>query len=469
MFKLKIQKFAQIENSEIEVKPFTIFFGESNTNKSYTLFAIYHLFNIIFSQKHREKIVQKINIFKHKKKGFPPGYPPDAEKHIPPFSIFTFDQASLENAINEELKNTLPAFFEYSLSLKIEDVALSFSFDKLKEKQQIQIYYQSSSHFVIFVDNKKIQFLKLLGEISLNPKKQQKKSLEIFDYPTNLSEEQKVLLEALPEVFEYLLVNDFLTKTIYFLPPARGSILDLQFALLKFMAEEFPVTGLLKEFIKTFTQILPIGIFEPPETEEWKEISSLIDEIFQGKFYFDRATNQIVYDRAGGKIPVTAAASSIKELMPLYYILKKGGNIQSKRIFIEEPEAHLHPALQIKVAYLLSFIVKHGGNVFLTTHSDYFVAAISNLIKLWHIKKLNPEKAKDLMKKYGIKEEYLVDPDNIRVYYFKKVDEQKVIVERIKINEYGITPASFQDTMNYIADMTDELHYELFNLLERES
>ena len=43
------------------------------------------------------------------------------------------------------------------------------------------------------------------------------------------------------------------------------------------------------------------------------------------------------------------------------------------------------------------------------------------------------------------------------------------VLEKVKINEYGITPASFQDTMNYIADMTDELHYELFNLLERES
>ena len=469
MFKLKIQKFAQIENSKIEVKPFTILFGESNTNKSYTLFAVYHLFNIIFSQKHREKIVQKINIFKHKEKDFSAGYPSDAEHHMPPFSIFTFDQDSLEKAINEEFKNTLSAFFEYLLSLKIEDVAISFSFDKLEEKQQIQIYYQSSSNFIISIDNKKLQVVELTSEIALNSKKLKEKSLEIIKYSKNLSEEQKVLLKALPKVFEYLLSNNFLTKTIYFLPPARGSILDLQFALLKFMAEEFPVTGLLKEFIKTFTKILPIGIFEPPETEEWKEISSLIDEIFQGKFYFDRATNQIVYDRTGGKIPVTAAASSIKELMPLYYILKKGGNIERKRIFIEEPEAHLHPALQIKVAYLLSFIVKYGGNVFLTTHSDYFIAAINNLIKLWHIKELNPKKAKELMKKYGIKEEYLVNPEDIGVYYFKKVDEQKVIVEKVKINEYGITPASFQDTMNYIADMTDELHYELFNLLKGES
>jgi len=467
VFKLKIQKFAQIENSEIEVKPFTILFGESNTNKSYTLFAIYHLFNIVFSQKHREKIVPKINIFKHKEKGFPAG--PDAEKHMPPFSIFTFDQASLENVINEELKNTLPAFFEYLLSLKIEDVTLSFSFDKSKEKQQIQIYYQSPSYFEICVDDKKIRIAKAVMEVVLNFKKQEEKPLENTKYPKNLSEEQKVLLEALPAIFECLLTNDFSNKFLYFLPPARGSILDFQFALLKFMAEGFPVTGLLKEFIKTFTQILPIGIFEPPETDEWKKISSLIDEIFQGKFYFDRATSQIVYDRTGGKIPVTAAASSIKELMPLYYILKKGGNIQSKRIFIEEPEAHLHPTLQIKVAYLLSFIVKYGGNVFLTTHSDYFIAAINNLIKLWHIKELNSEKAKELMKKYGIKEEYLVNPEDIGVYYFKKVDEQKVIVEKVKINEYGITPASFQDTMNYIADMTDELHYELFNLLKGES
>ena len=47
MIKLRIEKLAQIEDSEIEVKPFTIFFGESNTNKSYSLFALYYLYKLI--------------------------------------------------------------------------------------------------------------------------------------------------------------------------------------------------------------------------------------------------------------------------------------------------------------------------------------------------------------------------------------------------------------------------------------
>ena len=116
------------------------------------------------------------------------------------------------------------------------------------------------------------------------------------------------------------------------------------------------------------------------------------------------------------------------------------------------------------MAYLLSSVVKHGGNIFLTTHSDYFIGALNNLIKLWNIKELNPELANSLMEKYSIREEYLVSPEDIAVYLFKKCENHKVKVERINIGRYGIPLASFRDAFRKLADMTEELHYELFNL-----
>jgi len=47
MFILKIKKLGSLADSEIEVKPFTLFFGENNLNKSYTLALIYLIGKIL--------------------------------------------------------------------------------------------------------------------------------------------------------------------------------------------------------------------------------------------------------------------------------------------------------------------------------------------------------------------------------------------------------------------------------------
>ena len=48
---------------------------------------------------------------------------------------------------------------------------------------------------------------------------------------------------------------------------------------------------------------------------------------------------------------------------------------------IDEPEAHLHPEMQIEIAQLLVDLVSKGLAITLTTHSDYFVEEINNAIR----------------------------------------------------------------------------------------
>jgi len=462
--KLKIKRLAQIEDSEIEVKPFTIFFGESNTNKSYTLFALYSL-NMLKTpdSEEIEKILKDIKILSREESTYPSFYPKDVREHIPPFGRITVDASSMITLLKENFRKNIPEFFKYLISTSMDSLDVEL---EIEEIPPVDIYYHSSENFIICIENEALGLQTIKARIT--PIVSGEEYLPVTEIPNagnSKTIEEEILYEAIPYIYRYLATGDFYPR-YHLLPPARGSFFDIQFSLLKLLAEDtlkYPITGLVREFIKTLP--LPLGGYEFPESDERKKIEELLTDISGGNFSYNRATGQLIYSTPSGEIPLSAASSSVKELAPLYFILKTGG-FKEKKIFIEEPEAHLHPSLQIKVAYLLSSVVKMGGKVFLTTHSDYFMGALNNLIKLWNIRKLNPELANSLMKKYDIKEEYLVSPQDIAVYLFKRCENHRVKVERINIGRYGIPLVSFRDTFKTLASMTEELHYELFNLEE---
>jgi predicted ATPase len=112
-------------------------------------------------------------------------------------------------------------------------------------------------------------------------------------------------------------------------------------------------------------------------------------------------------------------------------------------ICIEEPEAHLHPELQRSAALLLSYIVNQGGFIQVTTHSDFFVNQVNNLLKLHFIKIKEPNQFKTALKETGIREEFVLDPDDIGAYYFEKIKDY-VQARKLEVSENGMTPDSFK-------------------------
>lgn len=62
---------------------------------------------------------------------------------------------------------------------------------------------------------------------------------------------------------------------------------------------------------------------------------------------------------------------------PLLLVLKSGINFNA--MIIEEPEAHLHPELQQKMARLLINMMNLGIPVWITTHSDTILQHINNM------------------------------------------------------------------------------------------
>ncbi len=80
-------------------------------------------------------------------------------------------------------------------------------------------------------------------------------------------------------------------------------------------------------------------------------------------------------------LPLTRTSSMISELAPVVLYLRylvRPNDV----LIIEEPESHLHPAMQAAFARELARLVRSGVRVVLTTHSEWMLEALANLVRL---------------------------------------------------------------------------------------
>lgn len=81
----------------------------------------------------------------------------------------------------------------------------------------------------------------------------------------------------------------------------------------------------------------------------------------------------------GETLPMPIAPSGARESATIVASLVNKG--EPRLIIVEEPEAHLHPRAQVLLADLVAWAVRENEKwVIATTHSDYFVYEINNLI-----------------------------------------------------------------------------------------
>ena len=146
-------------------------------------------------------------------------------------------------------------------------------------------------------------------------------------------------------------------------------------------------------------------------------------------------------------IPLHAASSSVRGLSDLYFFLKHAAE-RNHLLVIEEPESHLDTTNQIRSARLLARCVGVGLRVLVTTHSDYVIKEVNNLIML-----SRPFADKDAVVrrlKYGPKD--ALDPESIRAY----VAENNTLT-RCTVDPYGIEMPMFDRTIDRINNVANEL------------
>ncbi len=83
--------------------------------------------------------------------------------------------------------------------------------------------------------------------------------------------------------------------------------------------------------------------------------------------------------KAEKRIPLMRSSSMVSELASIVLYLRHVAD-KGDLLIIEEPEAHLHPAMQAELAIHLAKLVKAGVRIIVTTHSQYVLEQFANLV-----------------------------------------------------------------------------------------
>lgn len=201
------------------------------------------------------------------------------------------------------------------------------------------------------------------------------------------------------QILQFSILISTVIGNVYFLPASRSGIYSGMSAFSSIVAELSKNKAMLTRKIE-----LP-GISEPisdyflmlsnirgKENDLLSEIYSEIeDDILHGTVSFNRSRSTLVYTPSDipHEFEMTEVSSMVSEISPIVAFLKyivisapKRPKTQNAKpiVFIEEPEAHLHPKNQIKLINLFAQLHRLDIKIIVSSHSNYIFNKLNNLL-----------------------------------------------------------------------------------------
>ncbi|MDR0894937.1 MAG: AAA family ATPase [Prevotellaceae bacterium] len=395
-----INQLGPIRNSVLELKPFMVFSGESGLGKSYAAFLVHYLYLLCTKS---DRLVSffddKIPMVKEALRK------PETDKVILRISTIELLEWINKDAIRYLSYLIGNRYFTGDVRFEIPFNRESFSFEYHTIARTVT-GEASNTNYVIALYNHGLE----ISSIGAITSKNFAWLFSSFLYDSIWGYAQR--------------------ERTYLMPPSRGSLVELK-AIPNFQS------GMYIEFMEDkdkLNRAMPVPYTIP------EHLAQSLYAINNGTIF--ELGGDLWYKTGDVTIPLTAAASSVKELAPLTLYLQKY-ELQGSSILFEEPEAHLHPARQIKVADLLGCMLGEGCHIQLTTHSDYFLKRLNNLMMLFRLKEKYAEAYHAISEEYDVKEYNLINPASVNAYVMEKGEDGYTQIRKQEITEEGIPYDSF--------------------------
>ena len=393
-----IDKLGPITDSEIVFKPFMVFTGESGLGKSYTALLWYNLITSLTPMRLQEFITKKMN--------------GSVKEEL------TFKFKDFRMWLNQ---NTA-AFLGYLLGNNNFDCQVNYVFE-IDDDMPVELkrlHDEDASGFTRCSIN---------GDIDVFP-------LDLEDNILMMSFSLHGYLS------ELCFGKNYLRPLI--LPPARAAFMG---------ANTTSPIGMYRDFLAQLDDLkTPSRIISPDNQFFVNYIAKLAD----GEIVLENGSVFLLF-KSGEKIPVSAAASSVKELMPFLLMLQNGKIRQYNSLLFEEPEAHVHPKKQFLVMDMLARCCNKGMLIQMTTHSDYLLGRMNQLLVLGKIREKSMEAFEIFCKEHQFNKNLYLHTEQIGGYYFKR-ENDRVVIEEQDLS-LGLPFNSFENTvksqMELSADIND--------------
>lgn len=123
------------------------------------------------------------------------------------------------------------------------------------------------------------------------------------------------------------------------------------------------------------------------DTEPSEGLSKRLHSLINGEIVYDRSTRDFVFKRKNTSISIKNTASGIKTFGLLQILLANEMVNKNTILIFDEPENHLHPKWQLKLAKILVELANHGVFILVSSHSPYMIEALERYAELQDMKK----------------------------------------------------------------------------------
>jgi len=458
--KIQINNFGPIKQYTFDLnKDLHLIFGNNNIGKSYSITIVYLVIKsfIMYRDPYYYYVIERNYDF--------------GDLDI---SAISFDIDSIKKAVLDTLKNWLSMTF-------LENMYNSFlaTYDSA---ENLQNQFTDEGLFILLESE--------LLTISISVKKgklvidraELKKPLEIRSVQRNRHckvDKGKVIfytiendensLEKHIRELTAVLFSSFIgevvgrIESVHFLPASRSGLYQALNAFGQIIAELAKSRSFLKKKIELpniseplsdyFLNLSEINLSRRTTVNKaLNEIAVQIEtEVLKGIVEFDSKTKKIMFtpEHTKLRLDLSSTSSMVSELSPIVsyirYILAQPArrprmHVKSQfppakpLVIIEEPEAHLHPEIQIKIMEIFSRLIKNNVKMIITSHSNYIFNKANNLIL-----------------------EGKIEIENLQATIFRSY-ECGSIGESIETNSFGM------DDVNFI-DVSEALLEEKLNLI----
>lgn len=426
---LHVENLSKIKSADVTIAPLMCFVGDNNSGKSYLMSMLWGILTVgkeIFPKKPSDAKTYKrceewlktyINVEKELSDE-------DIEIYLTWFN----------ELLNLKKKSLVRKIFNYDIDIdKIE-------ITKYKRKKSIKIIWEESSSRYSVTKN----YIKF-------PKIEEPSREELLKMNAYIC--WNLLMEGIAEPLYTPIVKGRRMGEPIYLPASRTGFMLTYAQLIEnslqitFSSELHENTSTLTLPYVDFLQLITKFETNKKISKKYSDIVEFIEKnMTKGNLSVKKEMLPVIKYLPEGsdkEIPLYVASSIVSEISPLLLVLKSGINF--KAMIIEEPEAHLHPELQQKMARVIIKMMNCGVPVWVTTHSDTILQHINNMLKL-----NNHKRSEELQLEYGYEKTDLVSEKNIEMYQFVTENDGKTRLQSLKATKYGYVVPTFNNALEKI-------------------
>lgn len=471
-YRLDVANFGPIAKASVDLRPLTVFIGPSNTGKSYLAILIYALHQCFGGQ----------NSFPYDRRGYRLFR---GSIRLPPFEpvrpITPSIRRSLKDWLSKVSENAVLPVFPKNLAAPIREmleqhkglerildreICRCFGVDRLGElvrrvdthpRTSVRMHLPQETgagqvRYQLEFGQKEVhlssELPKTISLTSKIPPENVTQVMEFRMFQTEEEDEEKELdsiLRFLPRpIFDSLLRPA--SRNAYYLPADRTGVMHSHQVVVSTLVQNATTAGLrpfrdvpmlsgvLADFLSQLIEMSAPGrtMARRPFEKSAHKLEALLEKnILRGRVRLERSETgypTFAYRPEGWKddLPLMRASSMVSELAPvvlyLQYVLRPGDVL-----IIEEPEAHLHPSMQAMFALELARLVRAGVRIVMTTHSEWFLEQIGNLVGLSSL---------PANRRVGITgADIALSPDEVGAWLFKPMKQPKgSVVDEVRFN-----------------------------------